>query len=388
MQQARESVKMDFNINDISTPCYVIDRGVVEENLKKLAGIKERSGCRILLSLKAFAMFSLFPLIREYLDGASVSSLNEARLAHEEFGGEIHVYVPAYKESEFGRLLKYSDFMIFNSFSQWHRFEKFIKTSSKKVSFGIRINPEHSEVEARLYDTCDRFSRLGVRSEQLRDKLPDRITGLHFHSLCCQNSDVLERTLKAVEQKFGNHLHKIQWLNLGGGHHIVSENYDIDLLCSLITGIRERYGVRIYLEPGEAVVLDAGVLAATVLDIVHNEMDIALLDTSAVAHMPDVFEMPYRPDIVGAGIAGEYNHTYRLGGITCLAGDVIGDYSFPEPLEIGSRIIIRDMAHYTMVRNSHFNGVKLPDIAIHDPGSGKIEVVRRFGYEDFKNRLS
>ena len=379
---------MNFNANDICTPCYVVDRGIVEHNLKMLARIRERSGCRILLSLKAFAMFTFFPLIREYLDGASVSSLNEARLGYEEFGGEIHAYAPAYRESEFRRILEYSDFMIFNSFSQWRRFEKFIKTGFKKVLFGIRINPEHSEVEARLYDTCDRFSRLGVRVEQLEDKLPDRITGLHFHSLCCQNSDVLERTLKVVEEKFGDYLHKIEWLNLGGGHRIVSQDYDIDLLCSLIIGLRERYGIRVYLEPGEAVVLDAGVLVATVLDIVHNEMDIAILDTSAVAHMPDVFEIPYRPKVVGAGAAGEYDHTYRLGGITCLAGDVIGDYSFPKPLEIGSRIIIRDMAHYTMVRNSHFNGVKLPDIAIHDPVSGKIEVVRRFGYEDFKNRLS
>ncbi|MBU0729385.1 MAG: carboxynorspermidine decarboxylase [Proteobacteria bacterium] len=379
---------MQIDLNNIPTPCYVCDRGKLEENLRIIDSVQKRTGCRILLAFKGFAMFSLFPQISKYLVGASASSLDEARLAREEFGSEVHVYVPAYREEEFAEIAGYADHLVFNSFSQWGFFRDKVAGIKKNISCGIRINPQYSEVETDLYNPCGRYSRLGVTRENFQPDKLSGISGLHFHALCEQNADALQNTLAAVEEKFGPWLKQMDWVNFGGGHHITRADYDIDLLCGLITDFAEKYGVQVYLEPGEAIALNIGVLVTRVLDIVKNEMDIAILDTSAAAHMPDVLEMPYRPEIVGAGKPGEFNHTFRLGGLTCLAGDVIGDYSFPKPLEIGQKLVFQDMGHYTMVKNNTFNGVRLPSIAIYDPQSGTTEIVRKFSYEDYRNRLS
>ena len=319
--------------------------------------------------------------------GVAASSLHEARLGYEEFGREVHVFAPAYREAEFDELLAYSNHLVFNSFSQWHRFKPRLTASRKQVSCGIRVNPEHSEVEVALYDPCAPFSRLGVtRKNFLEDDL-EGITGLHFHTLCELNADSLARTLRAFEDKFGEFIPRMKWVNFGGGHHITRSDYDVDLLCELIADFKKRYPVDVYLEPGEAVVLNAGVLVASVLDIFHNQKDIAILDASAAAHAPDVLEMPYRPEIEGAGKNGDFPYNYRLGGLTCLAGDVFGDYSFRDPLQVGSRLVFTDMAHYTMVKNNTFNGVGLPAIAVQDAHK-RIRILRRFGYEDYRNRLS
>lgn len=379
---------MPINTADIPTPSFVVDLGLLERNLQVLAGVQGRTGCRILLAFKGFAMFSVFPLVRKYLAGASASSLDEARLAREEMGGEVHVYIPAYRDSEFEQVLKLADHLVFNSFSQWKHFRERVRLSSRKVSCGIRVNPQYSEVKTALYNPCARYSRLGVTLDQFEPAEISGIEGLHFHALCGQNSDALEHTLQAFEEKFGDCLKHMRWVNFGGGHHITRADYDVDRLCSLITGISDRYGVQVYLEPGEAVALHTGILVASVLDLVRNEKNIAMLDTSAAAHMPDVLEMPYRPEIVGAGLPGEFPHTYLLGGLTCLAGDIIGEYSFPNPLQLGQKLIFLDMAHYSMVKNNTFNGVRLPSIGIHDPTTDKTTIIREFSYEDYKNRLS
>jgi carboxynorspermidine decarboxylase len=374
-------------LKQVPTPCYIVDEELIEANLHVLDSVQKRTGCKILLALKGFAMFSLFPLIGRYLHGIAASSLDEARLGFEEFGKEVHVFSPAYKAGEFSRMLSYADHVIFNSFSQWEFFRSRIPAGSDNKKFGIRVNPEHSEVKTALYDPCAPLSRLGVTAANFRPEELAGISGLHFHSLCELNSDSLARTLKVFEDKFGKFLEKMEWVNFGGGHHITRIDYDTDLLCSLITSFSDRYGVQVYLEPGEAIALHTGFLTASVLDIVDNDISIAILDTSAAAHMPDVLEMPYRPEIAGAGKPGEFPFLYRLGGLTCLAGDVIGDYSFPEPLKIGSRLVFTDMAHYSMVKNNTFNGVRLPSIAIRKRGGG-IRLVREFGYEDYKARLS
>ena len=374
-------------MNDIAakvprTPCYVVDRALLERNLKVLAGVQERAGCSIILALKGFAMFSAFPLVKKYLSGIAASSLDEARLGYEEFGEKVHVCAPAYKDEDFQELLGYSSHIIFNSFSQWERFRPAVKGYAGQVKCGLRINPEHSEVKVELYDPCKKGSRLGIKKHQFDDRDLDGITGLHFHTLCELGSDALERTLGAVEKKFSGIIGRMEWINFGGGHHITREGYDIDRLVRLIADFRKKYDVKIYLEPGEAIALNTGYLVATVLDIVHNDVDVAILDTSAAAHMPDVLEMPYRPGIIGSGKPGEFPYTYRLGGMTCLAGDIIGDYSFPEPLKAGSRLAFTDMAHYTMVKNNTFNGIRLPSIAVYDPSDDRCRVVREFGYED------
>jgi carboxynorspermidine decarboxylase len=375
--------------SSLETPCYVVDEGRLESNLKRLDEVQLRTGCKILLALKGFAMFSAFPLIRRYLHGAAASSLNEARLAAEEFQREVHVYAPAYRQDEFPELIRCAHHMVFNSFAQWRTFKPVIERSGKAVRCGIRINPQHSEVKVPLYDPCAPGSRLGVTLDQFAGQDLSGLSGLHFHTLCELNSDALERTLEAVETKFRPYLAALQWVNFGGGHHITRADYDVDRLCRVIQGFRQRHPhLEVYLEPGEAIALNTGVLVASVLDIVHNAMDIAILDTSAAAHMPDVLEMPYRPGLVGAGKPGELAHTYRLGGMTCLAGDVIGDYSFAEPLEPGRKLVFLDMAHYTMVKNNTFNGVGLPSIALYQPATGQIRVVRKFGYEDYRTRLS
>lgn len=379
---------MNFDgIHTIPTPCYVCDEAALERNLKILDSVREKTGCKIIMALKGFAMFSVFPLIRRYLHGTTASSLDEARLGFEEFGKEVHVCAPAYREDEFKELLGYSDHIVFNSFSQWNRFKPVVQGSKKPIQCGLRVNPEHSEVAVPIYDPCGPGSRLGITRENFKPQELSGISGLHFHTLCELNADALIRTLPVFEDKFGKFLTGMSWVNFGGGHHITRKDYDVPLLCRLINEFKTRHPLEVYLEPGEAIALNAGVLVASVLDIIHNEMDIAILDTSAAAHMPDVLEMPYRPEIAGAGKPGQYPHTYRLGGVTCLAGDVIGDYSFPEPLKVGAKLIFQDMAHYTMVKNNTFNGVRLPAIAVAD-SAGNIRIVRRFQYEDYRNRLS
>jgi len=378
---------MKLDTTEFRTPCYVVHEEAIERNLKVLDSVQRRTGCKVLMALKGFAMFSLFPLIRRYLHGVAASSLDEARLGYEEFGKEVHVFSPAYRKEELGQILEYGDHVIFNSFSQWNRFKSMVSRHGKRVSCGIRVNPEHSEVKVSIYDPCGPFSRLGVTRKNFQEDNLAGISGLHFHNLCELNADSLERTLSVFEEKFGRFLSQMRWVNFGGGHHITRKDYDVDLLCRLIVDFRKRYRLEVYLEPGEAIALNTGVLVASVLDIIHNEVEIAILDTSAAAHMPDVLEMPYRPEILGAGKAGENPFTYRLGGLTCLAGDVIGDYSFPAPLEVGSTLIFLDMAHYTMVKNNTFNGVRLPSIAIQD-AKKRVSVIREFGYEDYRNRLS
>lgn len=332
-------------------------------------------------------MHAMYPLVGKYLHGVTSSSLFEARLGFEEMGKEVHVYAPAYVDREFDELLRYSDHMVFNSFDQWSRFKQRVQNAPKQISCGIRVNPEYSEIEVPLYDPCYNYSRMGVTLPNFRPDELDGIDGLHFHTMCEQNSDTLERTLKVVEEKFGQYLHGMKWLNFGGGHHITRPDYDLETLIKCILHMKETYNVEIYLEPGEAIALNTGYLVATVLDTMHNGMDIAILDTSAECHMPDVLAMPYRPGIIGAGEPGEFAHTYRLGGMTCLAGDVIGDYSFPEPLKYGDKLIFTDMAHYSMVKNHMFNGVNLPAIASYNEAEG-LKVIREFEYSDFSGRLS
>lgn len=378
---------MNIDISSVQTPCWIVEQAALRRNLELLKSVQDRTGCKILLALKGFAMFGVFPLVREYLGGVCASSPDEARLGAQEFGKEVHAYAPAYSKGDVELLVQYADHIIFNSFAQWHRFRDIVQNAPRPIECGLRINPEYSEVEVEIYNPCAVGSRLGIRRDQFDQQDLSGISGLHMHTMCEQNSDTLQRTLKVVDEKFGDLIRQMKWLNLGGGHHITRPDYDVDLLVRLVSEVQDRYDVEVILEPGEAVGLNTGVLVAQVLDIVNNGMDIAILDTSAAAHMPDVLEMPYRPNIVGADHPGKKKHTYRLGGMTCLAGDVIGDYSFDEPLEIGSRIVLLDMAHYTMVKTNTFNGVHLPSIAVADD-DGKVNVLRTFGYEDYRNRLS
>lgn len=384
---AKARTVLEADLRAIETPCFIVDKGLLEKNLQVLGRVQEETGAKILLALKGFALPAVFPQIRRVLPGTTASSLHEAKLAREEFGGAVHVCAPAYKDSEFAELLRLADHITFNSFSQWERFKKAVRKSPRKVSCGMRVNPEHSEVKVALYDPCAPNSRLGVTAKALAGQDMEGLEGIHFHTLCELGSDALERTLKAVEAKFGRVLKGMKWVNFGGGHHITRPGYDLERLCRLIRDFRDRWGTEVYLEPGEAVALNTGVLVASVLDVIHNGMDIAILDTSATNHMPDVLEMPYRPGIVGAGRPGELARTYRLGGMTCLAGDVIGDYSFEKPLRPGDRLAFLDMAHYSMVKTTTFNGVSLPAIAVYDTEKGA-QVVRRPRYEDYKGRLS
>jgi carboxynorspermidine decarboxylase len=377
---------LDIDVGGVETPVYIVDLGALRHNLGILADVQARAGCKVLLALKGFAMWSLFPVIGEYLSGIAASSLAEAQLGREEMNKEVHVYAPAFAEAELREILALADHVVLNSFSQWERFGALVRAAG--VRAGMRVNPEHSEVEVALYDPAAPGSRLGVTRGQFRPELMEGLSGLHFHTLCELGADALERTLAVFEERFAPELGRVEWVNFGGGHHITRPGYDVDQLVELVRGFRQRRGLEVYLEPGEAIALGTGILVASVLDIVHNQVDIAILDASATAHMPDVLEMPYRPVIEGAGAPGEHAHTYRLGGTTCLAGDVIGDYSFPRRLEIGDKLVFRDMAHYTMVKNTTFNGVRLPSIAIHDPADRSIRVVRQFGYEDYKRRLS
>ena len=369
-----------------STPYFLVDEKRLVKNLERLKQVSEAAGCKILLAQKAFSMFYTYSLLRNYLEGTTASGLYEARLGKEEFGGETHVFSPAYREEEFEELLQYADHMVFNSPNQVRRYAKRAKEAGKAV--GLRINPQCSTQEGHdIYDPCAPFSRLGTTLENFDEELLPLLDGLHFHTLCEQGADALEITLKAVEEKFGKYLYGMKWLNLGGGHHITREDYDTDALIRMVKHLRETYKVEVYLEPGEAVVLQAGFLVSEVLEVVHNGMDIALLDTSAACHMPDVLEMPYRPPVKDSGLPGEKAYTVRLAGPTCLAGDVIGDYSFDAPLKEGDLVVLEDMALYTMVKTNTFNGMALPDIVWRSQ-DGEMKLVKSFGYEDFKNRLS
>ena len=370
----------------IRTPYFVVDEGLLRKNLELLHQVQEEAGCRILLAQKAFSMFYCYPLIAQYLCGTTASGLYEARLGKEKFGGETHVFSPAYREDEFQELLTYADHFVFNSPNQLRKFGPRAREAGKSV--GLRTNPRCSTQDGHaIYDPCAPGSRLGTTLENFDESLLPLLDGLHFHTLCEQNSDDLETTLQAFEEQFGKYLPQMQWLNLGGGHHITRSDYDVERLVRLVKGLRERYNVTVYLEPGEAVVLNSGFLVTEVLEVLHNDMDIAILDTSAACHMPDVLEMPYRPPLLGSGEAGEKAYTYRLSGPTCLAGDIIGDYSFDAPLTEGTRLTFGDMALYTMVKTNTFNGMPLPAIVWRDL-DGKETVVRQFGYEDFASRLS
>ena len=381
----RKGILKILDLNNISTPCYLIDEQAIRNRCIKISYIKEKTQCKILLALKGFAMFSTFPVISEYLDGVCASSTNEARLGKEEFKKEVHSYAPAYSDKDIKVLIKLSDHIIFNSFSQYNRFKNQIP---KNISCGIRINPEYSEVETPIYNPCYEFSRLGVTIDNFKNKDLTGIAGLHFHALCEQNSDCLEHVLSAVEKNFGEYIKKMKWVNFGGGHHITREDYDIEKLCALVNNFKNKYNVQVILEPGEAIALNTGYLIATVLDIIKNKINIAILNTSAAAHMPDVLEMPYQPEIIDTEKPDILPYNYRLAGITCLAGDIIGDYSFKQPLNIGDRVILCDMAHYTMVKNNTFNGVHLPAIILYDSKTGKLNHVKKFDYSDYKNRLS
>lgn len=375
---------MDFQ--NVKTPCFVVDEKRLTDNLEILKDVSQRAGCKILLAQKAFSMFYAYPLISKYLAGTTASGLYEARLGKEKFGGETHVFSPAYREDEFEEILKYADDIVFNSPTQVKKYAQKAKSLGKSV--GLRVNPECSTQEGHaIYDPCSPGSRLGTTLANFDESILPLLDGLHFHTLCEQNSDDLETTAKAFEEKFGKYLKGMKWLNFGGGHHITRKDYDREKLISVVKHFREKYDVEVYLEPGEAVVLNAGFLVSTVLETMNNGMDIAILDTSAACHMPDVIEMPYRPPLMNSGEPNEKAFTYRLGGPTCLAGDVIGEYSFDEPLKEGDRVIFEDMALYTMVKTNTFNGMPLPSI-LYRKSDGEIITVKTFGYEDFVSRLS
>ena len=379
-----EAMARSIDVTHVETPCFITDLGALEQNLQLLDRVQKQAGCTILLALKGFAQWSTFPVVKKYLAGATSSSVAEARLAREELGGQVHAYAPAYSDSEMRELVTLADHIVLNSPSQWRRHRAVIERAG--VSPGLRVNHEHQEAEVALYDPAGTCSRLGTTRANLTREDLDGIEGLHFHTLCQNNSDALERAVEAFEAKFADFIPQMTWINFGGGHHITRPDYDVDRLLAVIGRFQDRWKKQLYLEPGEAIALGAGVLVASVMDIFHNGMDIAILDTSAAAHMPDTLEMPYRAIIVGSGEPGAKAHTYRLGGMTCLAGDVIGDYSFDRPLEIGDKLVFLDMAHYTMVKTTTFNGVRLPSIATHD--KGQITVHRRFGYRDYRDRLS
>ncbi len=366
------------------TPAYVLDEEKLLSNLKILKSVQEKSGCKILLAQKSFSMFQVYPVISEYLAGTTASGLYEARLGREEFPGEVHVFSPAYKPEDMQELTRIADHIVFNSLSQLETYRHVCRNAGKSI--GLRINPECSTQETAIYDPCAPGSRLGITADKFTE-FPN-VDGLHFHTLCEQNADALAVTLKAVEEKFGEYLHQCKWVNFGGGHHITREDYDIDLLIKLISEFREKYQTEVYLEPGEAVALNAGYLVTEILDIVENHgTKVLILDTSAACHMPDVLEMPYRPPLYASGQMNEKNFSYRLSSCTCLAGDIIGDYSFDKEKNIGDRLCFEDMMIYSMVKNNTFNGMPLPDIGIlHTDGS--YEIIKKFNYQDFKGRLS
>ncbi|MFA9393410.1 MAG: carboxynorspermidine decarboxylase [Halodesulfovibrio sp.] len=377
-----------LNPERLPSPCFVVDEAKLADNAAILDSVQQRTGAKILLALKGFATYSTFPVLSGVLHGTCASSPHEARLGREEFGGEVHSFAAAYSDNDMAEIIKYSDHIVFNSFAQLRKYRPLIQASERTIKIGVRVNPQHSEGATPIYDPCSPGSRLGVRLENFDENDLEGVSGLHFHTLCEQDADALDRTLEAVEKQFGHLLQNMEWLNFGGGHHITREGYDIDRLCACIERAKTRYSVQVYLEPGEAVALDAGLLVATVLDVIKADMDIAILDASAACHMPDVLEMPYRPFVIDSAENGEKAHSYRLAGKSCLAGDVIGEYSFDTPLKAGDRLAFTDMAIYSMVKTNTFNGLQLPAIARYNPNSGDLHVVREFGYDDFRCRLS
>ncbi len=377
-----------MELSQIPTPCYVCEEALLERNLQILDRVQKKSGAKILLALKGFAMWSTFDLVGRYLAGTSASGLHEAMLGREEMGKEVHTYSPAFKDEEIEQIARISDHIVFNSPQQVERFLKRAKEANPSISCGLRVNPEFSAAPTDLYNPCAPYSRLGTTQKNFDASLLDRLDGLHFHALCEQNVDALEGVLEAFESRFGEYIGQMEWINFGGGHHITREDYDVDRLIEVIGEFKARHNdITVYLEPGEAVGWQTGPLVASVLDILHNGIDIAILDVSAEAHMPDTLAMPYRAEVRGAGKPGEKPYTYRLGGNTCLAGDIMGDYSFDAPLKIGDKIVFEDQIHYTMVKSTTFNGVPHPSIAIWTKDN-ELKIVRRFGYEDFKKRLS
>lgn len=380
-------------IHKVKTPAYVVDEKLLIKNLEILKRVREKTGAKILLAQKAFSMYSVYPLISQYLDGTTASGLYEARLGHEEMGkGEVHVYAPAYKESDMQELIKICDHIVFNTPKQWNKYKEKVLHADRKISCGIRINPEYAEVETDIYNPCIAGSRLGTSVDKLNPEDLNGIEGLHFHTMCEQDADVLWRTVQIVDAKFGSCLKGMKWINFGGGHHITKEGYQMDYLEKSIHLFQEKYGLTVYLEPGEAIALNAGFLVTEILEVMENHKSIAILDTSAACHMPDVLEMPYYPVILQDNKVcphgeGEDGLIYRLGGPTCLAGDVIGDYRFHDELKEGQRLIFCDMAIYSMVKNNTFNGMPLPAIYLHSK-EGDLKLIREFHYEDFKKRLS
>jgi len=377
-----------IDFSGIPTPCYVCEEQLLEKNLKVLKRIKDESGARIILALKGFAMWSTFDLVGIYLDGCTASGLHEAKLAYDEMGKEVHTYSPAFKEGDIDEIASISDHIVFNTPAQLERFRDRIKRINPSISFSLRVNPEVSSSPVDLYNPCGIYSRLGTTQENFDTSVLKELDGLNFHALCEQNVDALEDVLAGFEEKFGSYISGMKYINFGGGHHITRADYDVERLIRVLRDFRSRHNnIDVYLEPGEAVGWQAGVLVATVLDILHNGIDIAMLDTSAEAHMPDTLAMPYRAEVRGAGDTGEKKFTYRLGGNTCLAGDIMGDYSFDRPLKIGDKIVFEDQLHYTFVKNTTFNGIKLPSLAIWRKDN-TLDIIREFGYEEYKTRLS
>ncbi|AWF79642.1 carboxynorspermidine decarboxylase [Microbulbifer sp. EKSA008] len=385
-----------FDPYRVPSPCFVIDEIALRNNLALLADVQERSGAKVLAALKAFSMFSTGPIVAEYLSGTCASGLHEAKLGFEEYGGrdkgkEVHVFSAAYKDEELREILQFAHHVIFNSFSQWKRFRELcldMQQQRPELRFGLRINPEHSEGHTDLYDPCAPCSRLGIVRSLFEGESLEGISGLHFHTLCEQDFKPLQRTIAAVEEKFGDLIPQMEWINFGGGHHITRRDYQVDELVEAVRSFSDKHNVQVYLEPGEAISLFAGVLVAEVVDIAWNGENQAILDASATCHMPDVLEMPYRPEITGAARPGDLPHTYRLGGQSCLAGDSIGEYSFSQPLRIGERLVFEEMAYYTMVKTNTFNGIPLPAIALWNSDTDDLKMIKTFGYEDFKERLS
>lgn len=374
-------------IESIKTPCYVCEESLLEKNLELLDYVQQRSGAKIILALKGFAMWSTFDLVKRYLHGCTASGLHEAKLAYEKFGKEVHTYSPAFNDEDIQEIAKISDHIVFNSPSQLMRFKDVVKSINPNVSLSIRINPEVSSSPVDIYNPCGIYSRLGTTLANFDESVLEHIEGLNFHALCEQDADALEEVLEAFEEKFSKYFKGLKYINFGGGHHITRKGYDVEKLISLISDFRAKYDVEVYLEPGEAVGWQTGFLISSVLDTFKNGMNVAILDTSAEAHMPDTLAMPYRAMVRGSGEAGEKAHTYRFGGNTCLAGDIMGDYSFDEPLKVGDKVIFEDQIHYTFVKNTTFNGIRLPSLAIWRK-NGTIDIIKDFGYEDYKNRLS
>lgn len=379
---------MSIPVTQVPSPCYVMDEALLRRNLQLIRRVKDESGAEIIMAFKAFAMWKAFPIVKEYIGYSTASSIHEARLAFEEMGSLAHTYSPAYTEAEFPLILQYSSHITFNSFSQFERFKSMAANFNRKVSLGMRINPEYSNVETGLYNPCAPGSRMGIVRSQMPEVLPPEIEGLHFHTLCESNAEDLELTLQAVEERFGPYLKQIKWLNMGGGHLMTRKGYEVERLIRVLREFKAKWNINLILEPGSAFTWQTGVLVSTVVDLVENKgIHTAILDVSFTAHMPDCLEMPYQPHIRGAhhepvkGLP-----TYRMGGNSCLSGDFIGSWSFDAPLKIGDRIVFEDMIHYTMVKTTMFNGVPHPSVALHNL-NGQLILYRTFGYGDYKNRM-